>query len=163
MDDAAPSATPMPEQPVAAVTNPEAPSPPAAPPLPVFMPPSVTDPVSNLDFLPVDDAFALELRSETIEQLVGGDALRRGVSERIEAGRSHTNAEPASPERISPTTSTWPSNASTEQPCANSRFSAGRSTICRGVHPAWPLRSKRTPSFRKRPAKPTMIAISRCW
>ena len=53
----------------------------------------VTDPVSNLDFLPVDDAFALEMRSETIEQLVGGDALRRGVSERIEAGRSHTNAD----------------------------------------------------------------------
>ena len=53
----------------------------------------VTDPVSNLDFLPVDDAFALEMRSETIEQLVGGDALRRGVSERIEAGRSQTNAD----------------------------------------------------------------------
>ena len=62
-------------------------------PLPVFEPPSVMDPVSNLDFLPVDDAFALEMRSETIEQLVGGDALRRGVSERIEAGRSHTNAD----------------------------------------------------------------------
>ena len=62
-------------------------------PLPVFVPPSVMDPVSNLDFLPVDDAFALEFRSETIEQLVGGDALRRGVSERIEAGRSHTNAD----------------------------------------------------------------------
>ena len=57
------------------------------------MPPSVTDPVSNLDFLPVDDAFTLEMRSETIEQLVGGDALRRGESERIEAGRSHTNAD----------------------------------------------------------------------
>ena len=57
------------------------------------MPPSVTDPVSNLDFLPVDDAFALEMRSETIEQPVGGDALRRGVSERIEAGRSQTNAD----------------------------------------------------------------------
>ena len=57
------------------------------------MPPSVTDPVSNLDFLPVDDAFALEFRSETIEQLVGGDALRRGASERIEAGRSQTNAD----------------------------------------------------------------------
>ena len=53
----------------------------------------ITDPVSNLDFLPVDDAFALEMRSETIEQLVGGDALRRGVSERIEAGRSQTNAD----------------------------------------------------------------------
>ena len=62
-------------------------------PLPVFVPPSVTDPVSNLDFLPVDDAFALEMRSETIEQLVGGDALRRGVSECIEAGRSNTNAD----------------------------------------------------------------------
>ena len=60
---------------------------------PAFVPPSVTDPVSNLDFLPVDDAFALEVRSETIEQLVGGDALRRGESERIEAGRSHTNAD----------------------------------------------------------------------
>ena len=62
-------------------------------PLPVFEPPSVMAPVSNLDFLPVDDAFALELRSETIEQLVGGDALRRGESERIEAGRSQTNAD----------------------------------------------------------------------
>ena len=62
-------------------------------PLPVFVPPSVTDPVSNLDFLPVDDAFALEMRSETIEQLVGGDALRCGVSERIEAGRSQANAD----------------------------------------------------------------------
>ena len=62
-------------------------------PLPVFEPPSVMDPVSNLDFLPVDDAFALEFRSESIEQLVGGDALRRGESERIEAGRSQTNAD----------------------------------------------------------------------
>ena len=93
MIDATPSATPMPVPPVATVTSTEAPSPPAAPPLPVFVPPPVTDPVSNLDFLPVDDAFALELRSETIEQLVGGDALRRGESERIEAGRSHTNAD----------------------------------------------------------------------
>ena len=57
------------------------------------MPPSVTDPVSNLDFLPVDDAFALEMRSESIEQLVGDDALRRGESERIEAGRSQANAD----------------------------------------------------------------------
>ena len=63
------------------------------PTLSLFEPPSVMDPVSNLDFLPVDDAFALELRSETIEQLVGGDALRRGESERIEAGRSQTNAD----------------------------------------------------------------------
>ena len=62
-------------------------------PLSLFEPPSVTDPVSNLDFLPVDDAFALEMRSETIEQLVGGDALRRGESERIEAGRSEANAD----------------------------------------------------------------------
>ena len=54
---------------------------------------SVTDPVSNLDFPPVDDAFALEMRAETIEQLAGGDALRRGASERIEAGRSQTNAD----------------------------------------------------------------------
>ena len=57
------------------------------------MAPSVTDPVSNLDFPPADDAFALELRAETIEQLAGGDALRRGESERIEAGRSQTNAD----------------------------------------------------------------------
>ena len=62
-------------------------------PLSLFEPPSAMDPVSNLDFPPVDDAFALELRSETIEQLVGGDALRRGESERIEAGRSQTNAD----------------------------------------------------------------------
>ena len=62
-------------------------------PLPVFEPPSVMDPVSNLDFLPADDAFALEMRAESIEQLVGGDALRRGESERIEAGRSQTNAD----------------------------------------------------------------------
>ena len=78
--------------PVATVTNPEAPFPPADA-LPVFVPPPVMVPVSNLDFLPVDDAFALEFRSETIEQLVGGDAMRRGESERIEAGRSHTNAD----------------------------------------------------------------------
>ena len=91
MSDTPPSATPMPAQPVATVTSPEAPSPPADP-LPVFVPPSVTDLVSNLDFPPVDDAFALEMRAETIEQLVGGDALRRGESERIEAGRSQTNA-----------------------------------------------------------------------
>ena len=64
-----------------------------AAPLPVFVPPSVVDPVSNLDFPPVDDAFALEMRSGTIEQLVGGDALRRGESERIEAGRSEANAD----------------------------------------------------------------------
>ena len=51
------------------------------------------DPVSNLDFPPVDDAFALEMRAGTIEQLVGGDALRRGESERIEAGRSQANAD----------------------------------------------------------------------
>ena len=70
-------------------------APPPPDPLPHAVAPAVpvTDPVSNLDFLPVDDAFALEMRSETIEQLVGGDALRRGVSERIEAGRSHTNAD----------------------------------------------------------------------
>ena len=92
MDDATPSATPMTEQPLATATNPAAPFPPADS-SPVFVPPSVTDPVSNLDFLPVDDAFALEMRSETIEQLVGGDALRRGASERIEAGRSKTNAD----------------------------------------------------------------------
>ena len=61
--------------------------------LSLFEPPSVMDPVSNLDFLPVDDAFALEMRAESIEQLAGGDALRRGESERIEAGRSHTNAD----------------------------------------------------------------------
>ena len=77
---------------MATVTSTEAPFPSAVP-LPVFVPPSVTDPVSNLDFLPVDDAFALEFRSESIEQLVGGDALRRGASERIEAGRSQTNAD----------------------------------------------------------------------
>ena len=93
MDDATPSATPRPEQPVATATNPEAPFPPADSLLPVFVPPSVTDPVSNLDFPPVDDAFALEMRAQTIEQLVGGDALRRGESERIEAGRSQTNAD----------------------------------------------------------------------
>ena len=77
MIDASPSATPIPTQPVATVASTEAPSPPADP-LPAFVPPSVAGPVSNLDFLPVDDAFALEMRSETIEQLAGGDALRRG-------------------------------------------------------------------------------------
>ena len=87
----------MPAPPVAAVTSTEAPFPPAGP-LPVFLPPSVTDPVSYPDFLPVDnafalEAFALEMRAESIEQLVGGDALRRGVSERIETGRSQTNAD----------------------------------------------------------------------
>ena len=92
MVDATPSATPMPAQPVATVTSIEALTPLPAP-LPHAVAPSVTDPVSNLDFPSVDDAFALELRSETIEQLVGGDALRRGESERIEAGRSQTNAD----------------------------------------------------------------------
>ena len=93
MNDDPPSATPSPAQPVASATDPAAPFPPADPLPVVFEPPSVMDPVSNLDFLPVDDAFALEMRSETIEQLAGGDALRRGVSERIEAGRSKTNAD----------------------------------------------------------------------
>ena len=94
MIDTHPCATPTPAQPVATVTSTAA-FPPPPDPLPHAAGPAVpvTDPVSNLDFLPVDDAFALELRSETIEQLVGGDALRRGVSERIEAGRSHTNAD----------------------------------------------------------------------
>ena len=45
------------------------------------------------DFTPPASPFALELRSETIEQLVGSDALRRGVSERIEAGRSEENSD----------------------------------------------------------------------
>ena len=94
MIDTHPCATPMPAQPVATVTSTAALPPPPAP-LPHAVGPAVpvTDPVSNLDFLPVDDAFALEMRSETIEQLVGGDALRRGESERIEAGRSQTNAD----------------------------------------------------------------------
>ena len=92
MVDATPSATPRSAQPVATVTNLEVLPPLPAPP-PHAVPPAVTDPVSNLDFLPVDDAFALEMRSETIEQLAGGDALRRGESERIEAGRSQTNAD----------------------------------------------------------------------
>ena len=94
MIDTPPPATPMPAQPVATVTSTEALPPPPAPLAHALAPAvPVTDPVSNLDFLPVDDAFALEFRSETIEQLVGGDALRRGVSERIEAGRSQTNAD----------------------------------------------------------------------
>ena len=94
MIDTHPCATPTQAPPVATVTSPEAlPPSPAPPPHAVAPAVPVTDPVSNLDFLPVDDAFALEMRSETIEQLVGGDALRRGVSERIEAGRSHTNAD----------------------------------------------------------------------
>ena len=82
----------MPAQPVATVTSPEALTSLPAP-LPHAVPPAVTDPVSNLDFPPVDDAFALEMRAETIEQLAGGDALRRGASERIEAGRSQANAD----------------------------------------------------------------------
>ena len=92
MVDATPSATRMPAQPVATVTSIEALTPLPAP-LPHAVAPSVTDPVSNLDFLPVDDAFALEMRAQSIEQLVGGDALRRGESERIEAGRSQANAD----------------------------------------------------------------------
>ena len=92
MTDAPSSATPMPGQPLATVTNPTAPFPPVDS-QPVSVPPSLMDPVSNLDFLPVDDAFALEMRSETIEQFVRGDALRRGESERIEAGRSQANAD----------------------------------------------------------------------
>ena len=94
MIDTHPCATPMPAQPVATVTSAAA-FPPPPDPLPHAVGPAVpvTDPVSNLDFLPIDDAFALEFRSETIEQLVGGGALRRGVSERIDAGRSQTNAD----------------------------------------------------------------------
>ena len=92
MIDDPPSATPMPAQPLATATNPTAPFPPVDS-SPDFVPPSVMDPVSILDFLPVDDAFALEMRAETIEQLAGGDALRRGESEHIEAGRSQTNAD----------------------------------------------------------------------
>ena len=57
------------------------------------MAPVATEPFPALDFLPVDDAFALELRAESIEQLVGGDSLRRGESEHIEAGRSEDNAD----------------------------------------------------------------------
>ena len=45
------------------------------------------------DFTPPASPFALEMRAETIEQLAGGDALRRGESERIEAGHSETNAD----------------------------------------------------------------------
>ena len=45
------------------------------------------------DFTPPANPFALEMRSETIEQLVGGDALRRGESERVEAGRSEENSD----------------------------------------------------------------------
>ena len=94
MIDTHPCATPTPAQPVPTVTSTTA-FPPPPDPLPHAVGPAVpvTDPVSNLDFLTVDDAFALEMRSETIEQLVGGDALRRGESERIEAGRSQTNAD----------------------------------------------------------------------
>ena len=94
MIDTHPCATRTPAQPVATVTSTAA-FPPPPDPLPHAVGPAVpvTDPVSNLDFLPIDDAFALEMRSETIEQLVGGDALRRGESERIEAGRSQTNAD----------------------------------------------------------------------
>ena len=56
-----PFATPTPVQPAATVTSAEARFPPSDP-LPVFVPPAVIDPVSNFDFLPVDDAFALEMR-----------------------------------------------------------------------------------------------------
>ena len=66
---------------------------PFAGPLPVIVAPVATEPFPALDFLPVDDAFALELRAESIEQLVGGDSLRRGESEHIEAGRSEDNAD----------------------------------------------------------------------
>ena len=45
------------------------------------------------DFTPPASPFALEMRAETIEQLVGGDALRRGESERIETGRSEVNSD----------------------------------------------------------------------
>ena len=92
MIDATPSATPMPVPPVTTVTSTQAPFPPLDP-LPHAVGPAVTEPVSCPDFLPVDDAFALEMRAQSIEQLAGGDALRRGESERIEAGRSQTNAD----------------------------------------------------------------------
>ena len=92
MIDATPSATPMPAPPVATAASTEAPFPPADP-LPHAVAPAVPEPVSNLDFLPVDDAFALEMRAQSIEQLARGDALRRGESEHIEAGRSQANAD----------------------------------------------------------------------
>ena len=57
MIDATRFATPMPEQPLATMTSTRAPISPADP-LPVFVTPSATDPVSNHDFLPVDDAYA---------------------------------------------------------------------------------------------------------
>ena len=49
--------------------------------------------VPYADFTPPPSPFALEMRAESIEQLVGGDALRRGESERIEAGRSEDNSD----------------------------------------------------------------------
>ena len=45
------------------------------------------------DYTSPSSPFSLEMRAESIEQLVGGDALRRGESERIEAGRSQANAD----------------------------------------------------------------------
>ena len=95
MIDTHPCATPMPAQPVATVTSTAAPFPPAAP-LPHAVAPSVTDPVSNLDFLPVDDAFALEMRAETIEQLVGG---RCAAPRRVRAHRGRALADQRRPRR----------------------------------------------------------------
>ena len=95
MVDASPCATPMPAQPVATVTSIRSALPTGRPAARISWRRRSRSPTRSriFDFLPVDDAFALEMRSETIEQLVGGDALRRGVCERIEAGRSHTNAD----------------------------------------------------------------------
>ena len=73
-----PFATPTPVQPAATVTSAEARFPPSDP-LPAFVPPAVTDPVSNLDFLPVGDAFALEMRTETIEQLCAERGLGAAI------------------------------------------------------------------------------------
>ena len=95
MVEATPSVTPMPAQPVATVTNPEAPFPSADPP-PHGVPPPVTDPVSNLDFPPVDDAFALELRVREHR------AARRGrcaAPRRVRAHRGRTLEDQRRPHR----------------------------------------------------------------
>ena len=72
------------------MTSPE-PLPP--PPVPLPCPEVPAFPHPYPDFTLPEDAFALELRAESIEQLIGGDALRRGESERIEAGRSSANTD----------------------------------------------------------------------
>ena len=110
MDDVTPSATLIPAQPVTTVTNPAAPFPPADP-LPAFVPPAVTDPVSKLDFLPVDD------RAGDIPTLADHGLDRTLRDERRLSDNRHSitllRRRHSAPARVSPE---WPSDPAGEAP-----------------------------------------------